>query len=99
MWVAQGRFQSGVGWSGGFTLMTLDVKSPTMAGKVDKIIPAINPDENDKAQISIENADHLYKEIRIDNLFTNKDGEEVALKLGAEVDLTIAADEKDTVKS
>jgi hypothetical protein len=79
--------------------MTLDVKSPTMAGTVDKIIPAIRSGENDKAQISIENADHLYKEIRIDNLFTNKDGEEVALKLGAEVDVTIAADPKDTVKT
>jgi len=78
--------------------MANEVKSPTMPGTVEKIIPSILPGGQDTAQISIEEADHLYKEIRVDNRFTNKDGEEVALKLGAEVDVTIAADPKDTVK-
>jgi len=36
----------------------------TLPGKVEKIIPPISPDEPEKAQINVEGADDLYREIR-----------------------------------
>jgi hypothetical protein len=42
-------------------------RSTTLPATVEKIIKPIAPGEPEKAQISIEGADHLYKEIRIEN--------------------------------
>jgi hypothetical protein len=39
----------------------------------------------------VEGADHLYKEIRIDNALTNTSGQEVHLKSGTKVEVTIKA--------
>jgi hypothetical protein len=35
----------------------------TLSGTVEKIIPPILPNQPEKAQISVEGAEHLYKEI------------------------------------
>ena len=67
----------------------------TLSGTVDKIIPA-NSFEDEKAQISVEDAEHLYREIRVDNTLKNSDGKDVSLKVGAHVDVTIEVD-KDAV--
>jgi hypothetical protein len=72
--------------------------STTLPGTVQKIIPSISPKEPDKAEIAIEGADDLYREIRIDNVLKAKNGANVELKKGAEVDVTIEADAKDTNK-
>lgn len=64
----------------------------TMPGIVEKIITPIIPNEPEKAQIAIEGADHLYREIRVENRLMDEDGKEVALKPGAEVDVKIEAD-------
>lgn len=64
----------------------------TMPGIVEKIITPIIPNEPEKAQIAVEGADHLYREIRVDNRLKDEDGKEVALKPGAEVDVKIEAD-------
>jgi hypothetical protein len=45
----------------------------------------------DKAQIAVEGADDLYKEIRVENTLQDEDGKPVALKKGAEVEVTIEA--------
>jgi hypothetical protein len=66
----------------------------TLPGKVEKIIEPARPSEPEKAEISIEGADTLYQEIRIENTLTDKHGNEVRLKEGAEVDITVEA-EKD----
>ena len=55
----------------------------TLLGTVEKIIPAIQPVEPEKAQISLEGADHLYREIRVENILKNEDGKTVRLKPGA----------------
>ena len=68
----------------------------TKHGIVQKIIKPIF-DEPEKAQIVVEGADHLYREIRIENTFEDANGNEVKLKQGAEVDVTVEADAKDTV--
>jgi hypothetical protein len=70
----------------------------TLPGTVEKIIKPIDQQESEKAQIRIDGAEELYREIRIDNTLTNEKGEEVAIKEGAEVDVTIEADSKDTNK-
>ena len=65
----------------------------TLPGRVEKVIrPHPQSGEPEKAQISVEGADHLYKEIRVPNRLTDDKGEEVKLKPGAEVDVTIEAD-------
>ena len=50
----------------------------------------------EKAQIAVEGADDLYRELRIENKLTDKNGDEVRLKKGAEVDVTIEADKDAT---
>jgi hypothetical protein len=71
--------------------------STTLSGTVEKVIKSPDPSVPDKAQINIEHADPLYAEIRVENTLTNEKGQEVALKQGAQVDVTIEADPKDTI--
>src|ERR1700730_16673184 len=66
--------------------------SVTLPGTVEKIIKPSHPSQPEKAQIAIEGADDLYREIRIENTLTDEKGDEVSLKKGAEVDVTIEAD-------
>ena len=64
----------------------------TLPATVEKIIPSVIPGQPDKAQISVEGADHLYKEIRVDNTLHDSNGKPVSLKKGADVEVTIAAE-------
>jgi len=66
----------------------------TLPGKVEKIIEPAGPSEAEKAEISIEGADSLYQEIRIENSLMDENGKEVCLKEGTDVDVTVEA-EKD----
>ena len=66
--------------------------SVTLPGTVEKIIPPVHPSEPEKAQIGVEGADQLYREIRVENALQDENGNRVALKLGAQVDVTIEAD-------
>jgi hypothetical protein len=73
--------------------------SVTLAGKVEKIIPAApRVQEPEKAQISVERADHLYREIRVENVLHDENGKELRLKEGAHVDVTIQADPQELKK-
>jgi predicted DNA-binding antitoxin AbrB/MazE fold protein len=65
--------------------------STTLPGTVEKIIKPISPHEPEKAQIAVEGADDLYREIRIENTLTKENGEKVRLKPGAEVEVTVEA--------
>lgn len=67
--------------------------STTLPGKVEKVIrPHPLSREPEKAQIAVEGADHLYREIRVPNSLRDENGEKVSLKEGAEVDIKIEAD-------
>ncbi|PYX53823.1 MAG: hypothetical protein DMG76_24060 [Acidobacteria bacterium] len=68
----------------------------TMPGTVEKIIPPVHPSGPEKAQIALEGGEELYREIRIDNSLTNENGDEVRLKKGAEVEITVEADPEAT---
>ena len=72
--------------------------STTLPGTVEQIIRSPFPSEPDKAEIALEGADELYKEIRIENTLLNKHGEEVSLKEGAEVEVTIEAEHEHTTR-
>jgi len=63
----------------------------TLPGKVEKVIPAIVAVEPEKAQIAVEGADPLYREIRVENSLKDEKGDAVALKEGAHVEVTIEA--------
>jgi hypothetical protein len=69
----------------------------TLPGTVQKIIPSVDPRQPDKAEVELHDADHLYREIRIDNQLATEDGKPVRLKKGAHVDVTVEADPKDTL--
>jgi hypothetical protein len=66
--------------------------STTLVGSVEKIIRPRVPSETEKAQIVVEGADNLYKELRIDNTLTDPGGNEVHLKTGAKVEVTVEAE-------
>ena len=69
----------------------------TLPGTVEKIIPSIHPGNPEKAQITVEGAEDLYREIRVENTLQDAAGQPVKLKKGAEVDVTIEAHPTDTV--
>ncbi len=71
--------------------------SVTLAGTVEKIIPPPHPSQPEKAQIGVEGADDLYREIRVENTLKDEDGKPVALKPGVKVDVTIEADSSGTI--
>lgn len=71
--------------------------SVTLTGTVEKLIPSPHPALPEKAQIAVEEAEHMYRELRIENSLRDENGNRVSLKVGAEVDVTIEADATATV--
>jgi hypothetical protein len=65
--------------------------STTMLGVVDKIIPSPRPSQPEKAQIAVHEADHEYRDLRIENTLTDEHGDDVRLKKGAHVEVTVTA--------
>jgi hypothetical protein len=65
--------------------------STTLPAVVEKVIKPQSTGEPEKAQITVEGADHLYRELRIENTLTDENGEKVSLKPGVQVDVTIEA--------
>lgn len=56
------------------------------------IKPHPSSNEPEKAQIAVEGADHLYRELRVPNKLTDEDGHAVKLKEGAEVEVKIESE-------
>ena len=73
-----------------------DKPSTTLVATVEKIISTPHPSIPEMAQITVEGADHLYRELRIENALTDENGDKVRLKKGAEVEVTIAAEPEAT---
>jgi hypothetical protein len=64
----------------------------TMPGTVDKIIPASHSSsQSERVQIAVEGADRRYRDLRIENILIDEDGEGVRLEKGAHVEVTVAA--------
>jgi hypothetical protein len=66
--------------------------SVSMPGTVDKIIPSRHRSQPEKAQIGVDNAARRYRNLRIENSLTDENGDEVKLRKGAHVEVTVAAE-------
>jgi hypothetical protein len=64
----------------------------TLPATVEKIVQPVNPKNPEIAEIHIDGADPLYREIRVENTLKNDAGEEVKLKKGSHVEVTIEAE-------
>jgi predicted DNA-binding antitoxin AbrB/MazE fold protein len=73
-------------------------KRKKMRGTVQRVLKPFLPSELEKVQISVDEAEELYREIRIENVLTDENGEKVQLKPGAEVDVVVEADINATTK-
>jgi hypothetical protein len=71
--------------------------SVTLPGTVEKVIKPFHPSLPEQAQISVEGADDLYKEIRVENKLTAENGEPVKLVEGAQVEVIVEANKAETV--
>jgi len=69
----------------------------TLPGTIEKLIPPLFPGTPEKDQIAVAGADHLYREIRVENTLQDPSGKEVGLKPGAEVEVTVEAEPSATV--
>ena len=73
-------------------------KKRKMRGVVRKVIKPAVAGDGEKAEIAIDEADDLYKEIRIENSLTDDKGEKKTLKPGEEVDVVVEAETDATTK-
>lgn len=64
-----------------------DAKFPAVVEKIIKPHPGSG--EPEKAQIAVEGADDLYRELRVPNKLTDENGKKVKLKVGSEVEVKI----------
>jgi hypothetical protein len=71
-------------------------KRRKMKGTVEKVIKSTVPSQPEKAQISIDEGEDLYREIRVDNVVTDTNGGVAHLKTGAKVDVIVEADSSAT---
>ena len=65
--------------------------SVTLPGTVEQVIESPHARVPEKVEISVQGADELYQEIRIDNTLRDEHGDEVRLKEGAVVEVTVEA--------
>jgi hypothetical protein len=56
--------------------------STTLPLTLEKIISSPDPRETDKAQIGVDGADELYREIRIENALRDDKADQVRLEVG-----------------
>ena len=66
--------------------------SSTVPGIVAKIVPSPSPGRPEKAQIAVDGPERGYRDLRIENALTDEHGDDVKLKKGAHVEVTVAAE-------
>jgi|ERR1700733_2118557 hypothetical protein len=69
--------------------------STTVPGTVNKIIPSPRPSQPEKAQIAVEGSEELHRQLRIENTLIDEHGDDVKLKKGAHVQVTVTAKRAD----
>jgi hypothetical protein len=68
--------------------------SVSMPGTVEKIISPPRPAQPEIAQIAVDGPDQQYQDLRIENALIDEHGDDVKLKRGAHVEITVTADPK-----
>ena len=63
--------------------------SASMSGTVRRILPSRHRTKPEKAQITVDLPEPRYRELRIENSLTDEHGDEVKLKTGARVQVTV----------
>ena len=66
--------------------------SATVSGTVDRIIQSPRPSQPEKAQIAVDETAPRYRNFRIENALTDEHGDNVKLKKGAHVEVTVTAE-------
>jgi hypothetical protein len=64
-----------------------------MPGIVKKIIPSPRTSLPEKAQIAVAGATRPYRDLRVENTLTDEHGDDVRLKKGAHVEITVTAND------
>src|ERR1700675_428079 len=72
----------------------IEQPSTTMPGTVKKIIPSSRTNVPEKAQIAVAGAPRPHRDLRIENTLTDEHGDDVRLKKGAHVEVTVTAEPK-----
>ena len=62
-----------------------------MPGTVDKLLPSPRPGQPEKAQIAVDRAASPHRVFRIENTLTDEHGDDIKLKKGAHVEVTVTA--------
>ena len=69
--------------------------SLSMPGTVEKIIPSRRPSQPEKAQITVDGADRPHRNLRFENSLVDGHGDDVKLREGAHVEVTVTAEPED----
>lgn len=69
-----------------------DQPTTSISGTVRKVIPARRGSNPEQIQIAVDLPETRYREIRIENSLTDEHGDEVKLKRGAQVQVTVTDD-------
>jgi hypothetical protein len=67
--------------------------SVTMPATVARIVPARHR-QPEKAQIAVNGGDERHRDLRIENVLIDEHGEDVKLRKGAHVDVTVTGEAK-----
>jgi hypothetical protein len=73
------------------TARSREQPSASVPGTVDKIIPSGQARRPEKAQIAVDGAKHGDGDFRIENTLTDEHGDDVRLKKGGHVEVTVTA--------
>lgn len=68
-----------------------DRLSTTMSGIVDRIIASPRPSQPEQANIVLDAPDKLHRDLRIENRLIDEHGDDVNLKKGAHVQVTLTS--------
>src|ERR1700674_251804 len=68
--------------------------STNMPGTVQKIISSPRPSQPEEAQIAVDRTDRPHRDFRIENTLTDEHGDDVKLKKGGHVEVTVTAEPK-----
>jgi hypothetical protein len=72
----------------------LEHPSTSMPGTVDKVIPSGRRSRPGRPEIAVKHTARRYRKLRIENSLTDAHGDEVTLKKGAHVEVTVTAEPK-----
>jgi len=70
----------------------MSISKKKLSASVRKIIPPLMSGEAETVEIRLDDAEELYREIRIANIFTDQNGEAGILRPGSRVDIIVEAD-------